>query len=163
MRINRTQSTMVIAALLGAAWLFFYGHHVLLSSRPEPERPNQTIHEQIVKIYASPALIAFAKSHDPWAITTNAELIRALEQARMQNSWLVTITRWLHEQGNVLDTPVIVRPGQHESMFPTTIGVFQTLAGDPPSEYFAEAQIVVIPARLLAKEPREALDELLRQ
>jgi hypothetical protein len=160
MRNNRGLSTMVIAALVGGVWLFFFANQVAINSRPAPERPNEIIHEQIVKVYASQALIAFAKSHDPWAITTNTELIGRLEQAKLQNSWFVKITRAHHAQGEILDTLVIVRPGQHESMFPTTIGVFRTLAGEPPGEYFAEAQIVVIPQSLLTKDPREVLDEL---
>ena len=118
------------------------------------------VDQELVAIYAPAALIQFAKTHDPGSIATNDELARLIEQEGLQSCWMITQTYWSRGDGSY--TPVIFRPGDFAYRFPGTKACLQAMAGSPTAEY-ANTRIVVIPERLLAKEPLDALPELLRQ
>ncbi len=149
------------AAFLALICLIFFGHHLWCPFPHHQDIHDEIIHQKVLKICPTQELIDFARTHDPALIKSNDELVRMLAEAGLSNGWMVVVTRSLMGQAGILDGQVIIHLGQHTYQFELTRNYLLTLAGKPPSEYFAGARIVVVPARLMAKDPRIVLPEIL--
>jgi hypothetical protein len=154
MRKHVARAALVAAALIGAAGLFLYGRSVWRAGSPSLNRYSPTIHQELLALYAPAALIEFARAHG--SIATNDELLRLLDQAGLRNCWMVAVNRGRQKNGQVTTTPMVIHLGRHDYLFVLSRDYLHALAGNP-----RDVQIVVIPEDLLAKEPVEALAELL--
>ncbi len=129
----------------------------------EEAAPDEILHQELLAIYAPKALIDFTKSREVAGIETNDDLARLIEEAGLRDCWMVTLGRSHMKRAGIIDMPVITRPGQFDYQFRINRAFLQTLAGTPPSEFHANARIVVIPEHLLTEDPHEALKELLER
>ncbi len=158
------QLILALCALTGVAGLFSFGRHVWKSSAPQAEPPGITVRSEVLTIYASKALIDFAKAHPE--ITTNDELVRLIREAKL-NAWFATVTRNHQADGLFVDVPISYRPGERPECFDNVKAVLRTLAGNRPGpgtvDYagYANAKIEVIEDAMMEMEPVEGLRQLL--
>jgi hypothetical protein len=161
MQKNLPHGAMVAGAVIGAAGLLLFGRIIWTAARAPDARDNPKISQDFLRIYAPAALINFAKTQH--SIETNEELIRLIGQADLHECWFVVVTRSQMQDGQIIDVPVIFRPGQIANQFVLIRNYLHTLAGSTLDEHRADATVVVIPSNLITKEPLRALPELLEQ
>jgi hypothetical protein len=159
---NLKRMGMVAAALLGVAWLAWLGQSVL-RVRPDdgpPEVPLRTVGEAL---YASEALIDFARAHDPEGIASQEELMGLLRDAGQDKAWLYLCLRFDMDSGRVRRMGYIYRPDKDPFRFLTVRALLTILAGKPfESEHadFSTIEVIPIPDRLLTDDPRQTLKSL---
>jgi hypothetical protein len=152
---------LAFVALLGAMALFSFGHHVGDAGASRSEPPNLTVRSEFRTIYAPRRIIDFARAHP--AIATNDELVRLVREARLE-AWFGVVFRCYQGNGDVVDLPVAVRPGEDPEFFENTRGVLCLLAGDTvgsPAAHRTNVEIEVIEDALMNMEPVEGLKRLL--
>ncbi|MGO9468729.1 MAG: hypothetical protein ACLQVF_31750 [Isosphaeraceae bacterium] len=155
------QLILALCALTGVAGLFSFGRHVWKSSAPQAEPPGITVRSEVLTIYASKALIDFAKAHPE--ITTNDELVRLIREAKL-NAWFATVTRNHQADGLFVDVPISYRPGERPECFDNMNAVLRTLAGNrarPGTMDYTNAKTEVIDDAMMEMEPMEGLRQLL--
>ena len=79
MRIERL--IIALCALIGVAGLLLFGRYVWNAGAPQPEPSGIASRSEIVTIYATKALIDFAKAHPERS--TNDELVRLIRDAKL--------------------------------------------------------------------------------
>ena len=156
---NLRRTALLTAALVGACGLYRFWQFV---SDPPAKLHKIKVEERLLRIYTFKSLVDFAKKHP--VLETNDELALMIEQDGMQKYWLATLVRW-HQWDNAdIETsynPLIIHPGRRADQFLQNRAFLKTLAGNPPDDYHANAEIVVVPEHLVAIEPGEALMEVL--
>ena len=148
-------------ALLGAMALVSFGHHVWKAGASRSEPPNLTDRWEFRTIYAPRRIIDFARAHP--AIATNDELVRLVRAARLE-AWFGVVFRCYQSNGDVVDLPVAIRPGEDPQFFENTRGVLCLLAGDAagsPTADPTDVEIEVIEDALMNTEPVEGLRRVL--
>ena len=88
---------MALCALIGAATLVLFGHHVWNAGAPQREPSGITVRSEILTIYAPRALIDFAKAQP--GITTNDQLTRLICEAPI-HIWFSIVARNHQADGN---------------------------------------------------------------
>jgi hypothetical protein len=156
---NAATAGLVAAALIGAVGLSLFARFIWNRARHDEPPRTRYDHEQTTVVYMPPRLIEFAKRHGPSSIKTNDELLRLIERDALQQSWMVIVLH-TRDDDTITELPIIVQPGQVAHLFQLTIGALHIAAGRRQD---GVEPLVVIPQRLLAKEPLEALPELLEQ
>ncbi len=157
MQKNVAQAALLAAALVGAVCLVKFAFTV---SHPASEDRDPTVKTEPLVIYAAQELISSLKDFDLEAIAENAEVHRLVDRIDSRKRWIVVLTRFDQKSGKVITMPQIIELGMQDFMFPLTKSYLRILAGKAP-EAGSNTRIVVIPERLLTKDPREALPELL--
>ena len=153
--------SLPFASLLGAMALFSFGRHVWDAGASRSERPNLTVRSELRMIYAPKRIIDFAGAHP--AIATNDELARLVREAGLE-AWFGVVFRCYQDNGDVVDIPVAVRPGEHPQDFGNTRGVLCLLAGDAagsPAADRTNVEIEVIEDALMNREAVEGLRRVL--
>jgi hypothetical protein len=143
--------------------LVSFGRHVWDGGASRSEPPGLIVRSEVRTIYAPKALIDFARTHP--AIATNDELVRLVREARLE-AWFGVVFRSYQVNGDVVDLPVAVRPGEDPQFFENTRGVLCLLAGDAagsPAAVRTSVEIEVIEDALMNLEPVEGLKRLLRR
>jgi hypothetical protein len=152
---------LAFAALLGAMALFSFGRHVWNADASRSEPPGLTVRSEIRTVYSPKRIIEFARAHP--AIATHDELARLVREARLE-AWFGVVYRNYQGNGDVLDLPVAVRPGEKPQDFENTGGVLCLLAGDAagsPAADRTNVEIEVIEEALMSMEPIEGLRRVL--
>jgi hypothetical protein len=152
---------LAFVALLGAMALVSFGRHVWKAGASRSEPPNLTVRSEVRTIYAPRRIIDFARAHP--AIATNDELARLVREARLEGSFGV-VFRCYQGNGEVVDLPIAVRPGEDPPFFENTRGLLRLLAGDVPGSPTADptdVEIEVIEDALMNTEPVEGLRRVL--
>jgi hypothetical protein len=106
-------------------------------------------------------IIDFARAHP--AIATNDELVRLVREARLE-AWFGVVFRSYQGNGDVIDLPVAVRPGENTEFFQNTRAVLCLLAGKfngSPAADRTNVEIEVIEEALMNLEPVEGLRRVL--
>jgi hypothetical protein len=145
------------AALLGAMALFSFGRHVWNAGASRSEPPALIVRSEIRTIYAPRGIIDFVRAHP--AIATNDELARLVREARLE-AWFGVVFRSYQGNGEVVDIPVAIRPGEDPLVFETTRAVLGLLAGDAagsPAADPTDVEIEVIEDALMSMAPVEGL------
>ena len=153
--------SLPFASLLGAMALFSFGRHVWDAGASRSERPNLTVRSELRMIYAPKRIIDFAGAHP--VIATNDELARLVREAGLE-AWFGVVFRCYQGNGDVVDLPVAVRPGEAPQFFENTRGVLCLLAGDAagsPAADPTDVEIEVIEDALMNTEPVEGLRRVL--
>ena len=152
---------LAFAALLGAMALVSFARHVWNAGASRSEPPGLTVRSEIRTVYAPKRIIDFARAHP--AIATKDELVRLVREARLE-AWFGVVFRCYQSNGDVLDLPVAVRPGEDPWFFENTRGVLCLLAGDAagsPTADRTDVEIEVIEDALMNLEPVEGLRRVL--
>ena len=152
---------LAFAALLGAMALFSFGRHVWNAGASRSDPPNFTVRSEFRTIYAPKRIIDYARAHP--AIATNDELARLVREARLE-AWFGVVIRSYQDNGDVVDLPVAIRPGEDPQFFENTRGVLCLLAGDAagsPTADPTDVEIEVIEDALMNTEPVEGLRRVL--
>ena len=150
-----------LVALLGAMALFSFGRHVWNAGASRTEPPKLIVRSEFRTIYAPRRIIDFARAHP--AIATNDELVRLVREARLE-AWFGVVFRCYQSNGDVVDLPVAIRPGENPHDFENTRGVLCLLAGDTagsPAGDPTNLEIEVIEDALMSMEPVEGLRQVL--
>jgi hypothetical protein len=148
-------------ALLGAMALVSFGRHVWKAGASRSEPPNLIVRSKFRTIYAPKRIIDFARAHP--SIATNDELVRLVREARLE-AWFGVVFRCYQGNGDVVDLPVAVRPGEDPLFFENTRGVLCLLAGGAagsPAADPTDVEIEVIEDALMNTEPVEGLRRVL--
>jgi hypothetical protein len=152
---------LAVVALIGAMVLFAIGRHVWEAGASRNEPPGLTVRTEFRTIYAPRGLIDFARAHP--AIATNDELVRLVGEARL-DAWFGVVFRCYQGNGEVVDLPVAIRPGEDPLVFENTRAVLCLLAGDAagsPAVDPTKVDIEVIEDALMSMEPVEGLRRVL--
>jgi hypothetical protein len=152
---------LAFVALLGAMALVSFGRHVWKAGASRSEPPNLTARSEFRTIYAPKGIVDFARAHP--AIATNDELVRLVREARLEG-WFGVVFRCYQGNGDVVDLPVAVRPGEDPPAFENTRAVLRLLAGDAagsPTADRTDVEIEVIEDALMNLEPVEGLRRVL--
>ena len=152
---------LAFVALLGAMALVSFGRHVWKAGASRSEPPNLIVRSEFRTIYAPKRIIDFARAHP--AIATNDELVRLVREARLE-AWFGVVFRCYQSNGDVVDLPVAVRPGEQPQYFENTRGVLCLLAGDAagsPAADRTNVEIEVIEDALMNREAVEGLRRVL--
>jgi hypothetical protein len=159
MRVERL--IMAFCALLGVAGLLSFGRHVWNAGASRSEPSNLAVRWELRTIYAPRRIIDFARTHP--ALATNDELARLVREARLE-AWFGVVFRCYQGNGDVVDLPVAVRPGEHPGFFENTRDVLCLVAGDAagsPTADPTDVEIEVIEDALMDMEPVEGLRRVL--
>ena len=158
MIIERLERFVVaFVALLGAMVLVSFGRQVWQAGAGGSEPPGLTVRSEIREIYAPKRIIDFARAHP--AIATNHELVRLVREARL-DAWFGVVFRHYQANGDAVDLPMAIRPGEDPQVFETTRSVLGLLAGDAtrsPDADRTSVEIEVIEDALMDMEPVEGL------
>ncbi len=146
------------AAVVGAVGVFVFA--LTIRYRPAEDLSDPTVDQELLVIYAPGDLIDWLKVFDVETIADNAALRRLVDRFDSRDHWIVTLTCFYQKSGMVTSVPQIIELGKQDSLFPLTKIYFKTLAGKAPP-VSSNPRIVVIPERLLEKDPRQVLPELL--
>jgi hypothetical protein len=159
MRVERP--IMALCALMGVAGLFLFGRHVWNAGAPQTEPSGITTRSEILTIYASKALIDFARAHPE--ITTNDELVRLIREAKL-DVWFAVVGRNHQANAHFTDVAVAYRPGERPECFDNTKAVLLALGGKRPGPgtvAFTNAKTAIIEDAMMGVEPVEGLRQLL--
>src|SRR5262249_6472188 len=141
---------LAVVALIGAMALVSFGRHVWEAGASRNEPPGLIVRSEIRTIYAPRAIIDFARAHP--AIATNDELVRRVREARLE-TWFGVVFRDYQSNGEVVDLPVAIRPGEDPLGFENTRAVLGLLAGyaaRSPAADPADVEIEVIEDALMS-------------
>jgi hypothetical protein len=141
--------------------LVSFGRHIWDAGVGRSEPPSIVVRSEMRTIYAPRAIIEFARAHPE--VATNDELVRMVHEARLE-AWFGVVFRSYQGNGDAVDLPVAVRPGEDPLFFENTRGVLCLLAGGAagsPAADPTDVEIEVIEDALMNTEPVEGLKRVL--
>jgi hypothetical protein len=123
------------------------------------------IHMEVRRVWLPRALADLA-THEapPGAFLTHNDLARHLKLRGQEKVWYAVIVRGHDAEGGFVDIPIVRRPYNEPDLFRELLKILAIATGKPtdePNNWLATASIGLVPDRLLERDPRDAVAELL--
>ncbi len=168
-RRSRREMAMMAAAIIaggiGLSWLTIRVTHPSRGAQPGKTDENLLIRSEVIAIFASPALVEWARGlSDPGALESDDEIKGGLQRGGLEKAWYAIHYREFESDGNRPVMTIYTRPFETSAKAFEFRAVVATIRGHPPSYPsvdYSEATIRPIPEDLAEAEPGEAIAELM--
>ncbi len=168
----RSRAELLVTALtivLGFVGLIWFSANVV---RPQPHPSDEPrrgerdlVHSEAERIFVPAALRDLAKDSTVFAaLESHASIQRCLRERGLERVWYAVTYRQLQANDLVETMTTHSRPAVSSANVQEFRSVLETLAGKPPSTPmvdYSTAEITIIPEAIAAKEPGDAMAELM--